>query len=100
MTDTYSTPQSFRQAVTDRLRQLAKAHRDLQLQDLQRQFAYDRLLCRVFRDAPEDWILKGATAMLGDSGESRATRRISISTALQQLSTKRNEPFAPARPLT
>jgi hypothetical protein len=64
MTETYSNPQSFKQAVTDRLRQLAKAHRELQLQDLQRQFAYDRLLCRVFRDAPEDWILKGATAML------------------------------------
>ena len=64
MTDTYSNPQSFKQAVTDRLRQIARANRDMQLQDLQRQFAYDRLLCRVFRDAPENWILKGATAML------------------------------------
>lgn len=64
MTDSYSNPQSFKQAVTDRLRQMVQANHDLQLQDLQRQFAYDRLLCRVFRDAPEDWILKGATAML------------------------------------
>lgn len=68
MTDTYSNPQSFKQAVTDRLRQIARANRDLQLQDLQRQFAYDRFLCRVFCDASEDWILKGATAMLARLG--------------------------------
>jgi hypothetical protein len=39
-----------------------------QLSDLQRQFAYDRLLCRVFRTQPKHWVLKGATAMLARLG--------------------------------
>ena len=36
----------------------------LQLSDLHRQFAYDRLLCRVFSADPDRWVLKGAIAML------------------------------------
>ena len=36
----------------------------MELSALLRQFAYDRLLCRVFSAEPERWVLKGATAML------------------------------------
>lgn len=64
MSNAYSDPQAFRQAVTDRLRRIARANPAIQLQDLQRQFAYDRLLSRIFSSDPERWILKGATAML------------------------------------
>lgn len=60
----YQDPQSLRQAITDRLRLLVRDNPALQLQDMQRQFAYDRLLCRLFTVDPERWILKGATAML------------------------------------
>jgi hypothetical protein len=60
----YDNPQALRQAVTDRLRNLARQRPGTQLNDLQRQFAYDRLLSRVFITDPDRWVLKGATAML------------------------------------
>lgn len=45
-----------------------------QFTDLQRQFAYDRLLCRVFQTEPDRWVLKGATAMLARlEGKARHT---------------------------
>lgn len=59
----YSDPRAFRLAITDRLRPLVR-DRGIELTDLLRQFAYDRLLCRVFISDPERWVLKGATAML------------------------------------
>jgi Nucleotidyl transferase AbiEii toxin, Type IV TA system len=66
-TPQYSTPQALRAAVTDRLRSVAVAQ-GAQLNDLLRQFAYDRFLARVFEDDPERWVLKGATAMLARLG--------------------------------
>lgn len=64
MTDErYDDPLALRQALKDRLRRLADEGGG-QLTDLQRQFAYDRLLARVFEAEPERWVLKGATAML------------------------------------
>lgn len=60
----YATPQALRRAVTDRLRELAAQRPGSSLSDLLRQFAYDRLLARVFGADPERWILKGAAAML------------------------------------
>jgi hypothetical protein len=44
----YGDPQALRQALSDRLRRLAAERPGVQLSDLHRQFAYDRLLCRVF----------------------------------------------------
>jgi hypothetical protein len=60
----YADPSGLRQAITDRLRQLARERPGAQLADLQRQFAYDRLLARVFLTEPDAWVLKGATALL------------------------------------
>jgi hypothetical protein len=60
----YGDPQALRQALSDRLRRLAAGRPGVQLSDLHRQFAYDRLLCRVFSDDPDRWVLKGAVAML------------------------------------
>jgi hypothetical protein len=60
----YGDPRAMRQAITDRLRGFARERNGAQLADLQRQFAYDRLLCRVFLTDPDRWVLKGATAML------------------------------------
>jgi hypothetical protein len=59
----YTDPAALRRAVTDRLRMLA-GREYAQLADLQRQFAYDRLLARIFLSEPDDWVLKGATALL------------------------------------
>jgi hypothetical protein len=59
----YATPVAFRRALTDRLRALAAPHGPWPLTDLQRQFAYDRLLTRLYL-LDDAWIVKGATAML------------------------------------
>ncbi len=61
----YADPAALRQAINARLRVLVREDPQLQLTDLQRQFAYDRFLTRVFL-APdrERWVLKGAAALL------------------------------------
>jgi Nucleotidyl transferase AbiEii toxin, Type IV TA system len=60
----YASPQALRQAVRDRLREIAAGRPNARPNDLPRQFAYDRLLARVFIADPDRWVLKGATAML------------------------------------
>jgi hypothetical protein len=75
----YTSPQALRRALTDRLRRLAQEMPGGQLHDLQRQFAYDRLLFRVFTHDPESWVLKGATAMLARlGGRGRHTQDIDL----------------------
>lgn len=59
----YADPAALRRAITDRVRSLAR-HQQTQLADLQRQFAYDRLLARLFLTEPDRWVLTGATALL------------------------------------
>jgi hypothetical protein len=54
---------AFRRALTDRLRAVAAPHGPWPLPHLQRQFAYDRLLARLYL-LDDGWILKGATALL------------------------------------
>jgi hypothetical protein len=44
----YADPAALRQAINARLRVLVGEGPQLQLTDLQRQFAYDRFLTRVF----------------------------------------------------
>ncbi|MFI4978492.1 MAG: nucleotidyl transferase AbiEii/AbiGii toxin family protein [Solirubrobacterales bacterium] len=60
----YASPQALRRAVTDRLRELAGQRSGARLGDLMHQFAYDRLLARVFTADADRWVLKGAAAML------------------------------------
>lgn len=80
MTDRhYSDPTALRQAVTDRLRKLARHRLGAQLSDLERQFAYDRLLARVFSAEPDAWVLKGATALLARlEGSARHTLDVDL----------------------
>jgi hypothetical protein len=58
----YGSPVAFRNALTARLKTMAKTSRWTMTQ-LQRQFAYDRLLERLYL-TDQDWIVKGATALL------------------------------------
>ena len=58
----YGSPAAFRAALTSRLQDLARTSR-WTLPQLQRQFAYDRLLERLYL-TDQDWIVKGATALL------------------------------------
>ena len=73
---TYGSPQAFRRALTDRLRAEAEAG-PWTLQELQRQFAYDRLLARLYR-IDDGWIVKGAAALLARRLSFRATVDIDI----------------------
>lgn len=73
---TYTSPTAFRQAVTDRLRALAKESR-WSLEQLQRHIAYDRLLERLYR-ADEQWIVKGATALLARELSVRASLDVDL----------------------
>jgi Nucleotidyl transferase AbiEii toxin, Type IV TA system len=76
----FRDPQALRRSVTDRLRAAAMAEPHATLADLLRQFAYDRLLCRIFSgDGADRWVLKGATAMLVRLGsDSRHTRDVDL----------------------
>lgn len=57
----YDTPSAFRKALKDRFGQIARADRRYSLDELQRQFAYDRVLARLFSSNDADrWVLKGA----------------------------------------
>lgn len=76
----YATPQALNRALTDLFHDLAGQRPGMQPDSLRRQFAYDRLLTRVFTSSDADrWVLKGATAMLARlSGDARYTRDIDL----------------------
>jgi hypothetical protein len=72
----YPSPQAFRQALTDKLREAAKDGR-WTLPQLQRQIAYDRLLERLYL-FDDGWVVKGATALLARGIGVRATIDVDI----------------------
>ncbi len=72
----YPSPQAFRQALTDKLREASKSSR-WTLPQLQRQMAYDRLLERLYL-VDDGWVVKGATALLARGIGVRATIDIDI----------------------
>jgi hypothetical protein len=56
-------PDALRRSITDRLRRHARPHGRWTLADLQRQYAYDQLVERLYR-VDGGWVIKGATALL------------------------------------
>ena len=58
----YKTPQAFRVALETRLRQTAQA-RGVDLQRLQRQVAFERLMARLFANEIPPWLLKGGYSL-------------------------------------
>jgi hypothetical protein len=58
----YTSPQAARRGITDRLARLAEQV-EWPLNELQRQYGYDRLLARLYATDPA-WIIKGAVALL------------------------------------
>ena len=72
----YASPQAFRRALTDRLTAAAESGSQ-SLPELQRQFAYDRLLARLYADG-NTWILKGATALIARGIAVRSTIDVDI----------------------
>jgi hypothetical protein len=63
----YASPRALRQAVTNRLRAVATPIGPWTLTELQRQFAYDRLLTRLYA-IDDGWVLKGAVAFARPPG--------------------------------
>ncbi len=72
----YPSPAAFRRALTDRLRTAASTG-PWTLAQLQRQFAYDRLLQRLYQHDPS-WVVKGATALLARDIGVRATIDVDV----------------------
>lgn len=75
----YRSAQAFGAALTDRLKTLA-AHSRYTVSQLRRQFAYDRLLARVFTSHDADWVLKGGVAMLARLSVARHSADIDLVT--------------------
>jgi hypothetical protein len=73
----YGSPMALRQAVTERLRGVARPHGPWPLPDLHRQFAYDRLLARLYQ-FDDGWIVKGATALIARGLATRHTVDIDL----------------------
>lgn len=73
----YATAQAFGAALTDRLGRLASTS-GRSVSQLRRQFAYDRLLARLFVDDPQGWIVKGGVSLVVRLGSARYTADIDL----------------------
>jgi hypothetical protein len=89
MTLPYKTPTAFRRALTDRLRSQARPNGPWPLPELQRQFAYDRLLARLYL-VDNNWIVKGATALLARELAVRRTVDIDLYRATSREAAERD----------
>jgi hypothetical protein len=75
----YDTPSAFRKALKDRFGQIARADPRYSLDELQRQFAYDRVLARLFSSPEADrWVLKGASALLARLTTARHSKDVDV----------------------
>jgi hypothetical protein len=72
----YASAEAFRQALLDRLRAAAGPEADPQ--QLLKEFAFDRLLARVFIAEPDDWVLKGAAGLSSQLPVARHTRDVDL----------------------
>jgi Nucleotidyl transferase AbiEii toxin, Type IV TA system len=75
----YASAAAFRTALRDRFAVIAKSETRYSLDELQRQFAYDRALARLFT-APDaaSWVLKGAGALLARLEHARHSKDIDV----------------------
>lgn len=75
---TYKTPAALDAAIKDRITAAAATSRHT-IAELRRQFAYDRLLARLFTNEPNRWVLKGGTGLLARlPGEARHSQDIDL----------------------
>lgn len=86
----YSTSASFRQALDNRLRDIANKD-GLELSRLKIQIAFDRFLFRLFYDEPSPWILKGGYAIELRLPNARATKDIDLALKEQVLMTENSK---------
>lgn len=82
----YRTAASFRTALKDRLTAIANGDDRYTVNELQRQFAYDRSLARLFTaEDAERWVLKGA----GDTPPRQPMRGGLFRTSTRRLNSSR-----------
>jgi hypothetical protein len=75
--DTYASDEAFRRAVADRLRtQAQRCGRPVN--QVRREFAFQRFLARVFADPDAPWVLKGGAAMLARLPDARHSREVDL----------------------
>lgn len=75
----YATAAAFRTALKDRFAQISKSGSGYTLDELQRQFAYDRALARIFTSSDaHHWVLKGAGALLARLDHARHSKDIDV----------------------
>jgi hypothetical protein len=75
----YESAASFRQALKDRFADIVADDPRYSLSELQRQFAYDRVLARCFAGSDADrWVLKGAGALLARLEQARHSKDIDL----------------------
>lgn len=75
----YASAAAFRAALRARLSAAVKASGAHGLDELQRQFAYDRLLARAFTGPDSQrWVLKGAGALLARLPQARHSRDLDL----------------------
>lgn len=88
----YATARAFRTALRDRFAAAATYSGAHGIDELQRQFAYDRLLARVFTGVDrERWILKGAGALLARLPDARHSRDIDMAYVAESGQTEEAE---------
>jgi hypothetical protein len=73
----YISAQAFGAALTDRFKRLATDSQQA-VSQLRRQFAYDRLLARLFHTGSQEWILKGGVSMIARLGSARHTADVDL----------------------
>jgi hypothetical protein len=73
----YASALAFEAALTVRLNAIA-VRSGYTTTQLRRQFAYDRLLARLFVERPEEWILKGGVSMIARLEVARHTADVDI----------------------
>lgn len=73
----YKTATAFRSALETRLKNLAK-EKQIDIQKLRRQVAFDRLLSRVFEFHPNEFFLKGGYSMELRIQKARSTKDIDL----------------------
>ena len=78
----YLTADAFRRALEERLKRASLTDR-IDVNDLRRQVAFDRLLARLFHEEPAPWALKGGYAMELRLKASRST--VDIDLTMQRL---------------
>jgi hypothetical protein len=82
----YASPQAFGAALADRLRAVSDTS-PYTIAQLRKQFAYDRLLARLFGTPGNGWILKGGVSMIARLAVARHTADIDLVLTVDSSST-------------